>query len=138
MQNLPTILIVDDDPDTVESMRLILESRSYRVVTASNAEEGLARVETDAPNLILLDVMMPEGTEGLHFVWKLRGRTDSRRRDIPVLIISAIHQTTELMLYPELGDETYGPGEFLPVQGFIDKPVQPNQLLEKVSALLGE
>ncbi|MBI2877656.1 MAG: response regulator, partial [Candidatus Tectomicrobia bacterium] len=56
----PRILIVDDDPDTVESMRLILESRSYEVITAGTAEEGLQRARAERPDLILLDVMMPQ------------------------------------------------------------------------------
>ncbi|GFP33080.1 hypothetical protein HKBW3S42_01398 [Candidatus Hakubella thermalkaliphila] len=136
MEKHPKILIVEDDPDMVESMRLVLESKSYQVVSSDSADDGLTKVRSEKPDLIILDVMMSEGTEGFHFAWKLRNDMEEEYQDIPILIVSAIHEKTEMRLYPEMSDPTYGPGEFLPVQGFIDKPVQPADLLEKVGNLL--
>jgi CheY-like chemotaxis protein len=136
METKPKILIVDDDPDIVESMRIVLESHGYNVVSAASAEEGATKLSAERPNLIVLDVMMPEGTEGFHFVWKLRQEKDPYLRDLPVLVVSAIHGTTKLRLYPDRDDATYGPGEYLPVQGFVDKPIQPADLITKVAELL--
>jgi len=136
METQRKILIVDDDPDIVESMRIVLESHGYNVVSASSAEEGAEKVHSERPDLIILDVIMPEGTEGFHFVWQLRQDKDPQLRDLPILVVTAIHGTTKLRLYPDQEDTAYGPGEYLPVQGFIDKPVQPADLISKVSELL--
>lgn len=136
MEAQSKILIVDDDPDIVESMRIVLENQGYSVISASSAEEGSEKVVSERPNLIILDVMMPEGTEGFHFVWKLRQEKDPELRDLPILVVTAIHGTTKLRLYPDQEDASYGPGEYLPVQGFVDKPIQPADLVAKVKALL--
>ncbi|MGE5235381.1 MAG: response regulator [Acidobacteriota bacterium] len=130
------ILIVDDDRDLVATLRLVLESGGYRVVTAHDAEEGMARIEQDRPDLILLDVMMPDATEGFHFVWRLRGRKEPDLRAVPIIMLTAIHERTELRFYPDSGDGTYQAGEFLPVQDFLDKPVAPKELLERVRRVL--
>lgn len=130
------ILVVDDDPDIVESLRLVLESAGYDVDTALTTQEAFSKVESYHPDLILLDIMMPDGTEGFHFVWKLRNQYPEQEANIPILVLSAIHHTTQLRFYPEQSDGTYEPGEFLPVQGFIDKPVEPSVLLEKIKSVL--
>lgn len=136
MQHKDKILLIDDDQDLVETTRLVLESRGYRVVSASSAEEGLKTVALEKPDLILLDVMLPAGTEGFHFAWNLRQNQDPTLREIPIIVVSAIHATTGLRLYPEVSDPLYEPGEFLPVQGFLDKPVQPQVLLREVEKAL--
>lgn len=130
------ILVVDDDPDIVESLRLVLQSAGYDVDTALTTQEAFAKVDSYHPDLILLDIMMPDGTEGFHFVWKLRNQYPEQEANIPILVLSAIHHTTQLRFYPEQSDGTYEPGEFLPVQGFIDKPVEPSVLLEKIKEVL--
>jgi CheY-like chemotaxis protein len=131
-----TILVVDDDPDIVESLRLVLTSAGYEVETAGTIAEAYAAVERHRPDLILLDIMMPEGTEGFHFVWKLRNQYPPEIANTPILVLSAIHSTTRLRFYPDQSDGTYQPGEFLPVQGFIDKPVEPRVLLEQIAQIL--
>ncbi|NCO33438.1 MAG: response regulator, partial [Armatimonadetes bacterium] len=55
------ILIVDDDPDIREAMSLVLEGAGYEVVMAGSAEKGLSKVQSDRPDIIILDVMMPDG-----------------------------------------------------------------------------
>ncbi len=132
------ILVVDDDPDIVESLNIVLESADFDVDTAATMSDGLAQVESKRPDLILLDIMMPRGTEGFHFVWKLRSQYPDSIKDTPILVLTAIHSTTELRFYPDQSDGTYEPGEFLPVQGFIDKPVEPASLLKRISSVLGE
>ena len=131
------ILIVDDDADIVESLKMVLESADYDVDSAASPQEAFARLEAEVPALILLDIMMPDGTEGFHFVWKLRNEYPAPFKDLPVLVLSAIHATTQLRFYPEQHDKEYGPGDFLPVQGFLDKPVEPSLLLRKIADLVG-
>jgi len=130
------VLIVEDDPDTVEAVTLVLEKNGYDVCSAPNAEEGLKKVKSERPDLVLLDVMMPAGTEGFHFVWTLRQDPDMECRDIPIIVLTAIHESSPLRLYPDQADGTYGPYEYLPVQGFFDKPVDMTKLLAEVKRLL--
>ncbi len=130
------ILVVDDDRDLVATLQLVLEEAGYRVVSAGDAEQAMARAESERPDLILLDIMMPNATEGFHFVWKLRRREEPYFQKVPVVVLSAIHGTTELRFYPDSGDGTYRAGEFLPVQDFVDKPVDPPRLLERISRVL--
>ena len=138
MSQKATILVVDDDPDIVESLSLVLRSESYNVETASSADEAIEKVEAARPDLILLDVMMPEGTEGFQFVWKLRNEYPEDIARTPIIVLTAIHETTQLRFYPQQTDGTSKPGEYLPVQGFIDKPADPTELLERVAETLSE
>ena len=128
------ILIIDDDPDIVEAMRMPLEANAYNVVTASNGKEGLQRAKNEIPDLIILDVMMETDTEGFHVAYELRSEEpDSEYMDcinIPILMITAISQKKGMNFSPEK-DEA-----FLPVDDFIEKPVQPKDLLKKVAELL--
>ena len=138
MSEKATIMIVDDDPDIVESLTLVLESESYGVETAASAAEALEKLGAVKPDLILLDVMMPDGTEGFQFVWKLRNESPEDIAQTPIIVLTAIHETTSLRFYPEQEDATYKAGEYLPVQGFIDKPADPPQLLAQVAEVLAE
>ena len=130
------ILVVDDDHDLVTTLRLILEEAGYRVISAPDAEQGMVRAEGERPDLILLDIMMPNATEGFHFVWKLRRREEPYFQTVPIVVLSAIHETTDLRFYPDSGDGTYRAGEFLPIQDFVDKPVDAARLLERVGRVL--
>lgn len=138
MPRKPRILVVDDDVDFIEFLRSALEDNSYQVISAARWEDGLAKVERNKPDLILLDVMMPRGTEGFHFVWKLRNHKKTALRQIPIIMLTALHSTTELRLYPSQNDTDYQPGEFLPVQAFLDKPIDLNVLLGHVQRTLLE
>jgi CheY-like chemotaxis protein len=130
------ILMVDDDRDLVTTLGMVLEQAGYRVVSAPDAEQGMVQAQAERPDLILLDIMMPNATEGFHFVWKLRRRTEAYFQKVPVVVLSAIHSTTDLRFYPDSGDGTYRAGEYLPVQDFVDKPVDPTQLLERIGRVL--
>ena len=131
------VLIVEDDPDTVEALTLVLQKNGYQTVSAPNAEEGLKKVKGERPNIVLLDVMMPAGTEGFHFVWTLRKDADPECRDIPIIVLTAIHETSPMKLYPDQTDSSYGPYEYLPVQGFFDKPVDMDKLLAAIERFVG-
>jgi len=130
------ILVVDDDVDLVETIRLVLESKGYQVVGANDAQQAFEKTKSERPDLILLDIMMPHGTEGFHFVWNLRQQEEDYFRSVPIIVLSAIHEKTDLRFYPDSGDATYKAGEYLPVQDFVDKPVDPGRLLERVDKVL--
>ncbi len=128
------ILIIDDDPDIVEAMRMPLEANSYYVITASCGKEGRKKAKDEVPDLIILDVMMETDTEGFHVAYELRSDEKESEykkcREIPILMITAISQKKGMKFSPEK-DEA-----FLPVDDFLEKPVQPKDLLKKVAELL--
>ncbi len=131
-----TVLVVEDDPDASDTAKIVLESEGYSVIQASSADEGLAKTRAEKPDVILLDIMMPSGTEGFHFVWNLRNDADKSLHDIPIIVLTAIHDTTWVKLYPQTSDPVYQPGEYLPVQAFLDKPASSDQLLREVKRAL--
>ncbi len=128
------ILIVDDDPDMVMALRMPLEANGYEVAVAASGEEGLRKVQEIGPDLMILDVMMETTTSGFQVSLQLRNPAPdseySAYRNMPILMLTAIHTTTSLRFGP---DEAY-----LPVDDFVDKPVDPDVLLDKVRALLGQ
>ncbi len=131
---MPKILIIEDDPDMVEAVRLPLEASGYELVAAGTAEEGLEKVQEINPDLIILDVMLETTTAGFQVSLKLRSPDPDSEyadyRDIPILMLTAIHTTTPLRFGP---DE-----EYLPVDDFVDKPIDPDVLLNKIANLLEE
>ncbi len=134
-QKQPKILIVDDDENIVEAMKVILESRDYEVVAAHNKEDGIEQVENSKPDLIILDVMMAHMTDGFQIARKLK--SDDQTAHIPILMVTAIHREMDKKLSP--GFVRYSPetdDEYLPVDDFLDKPIQPSELLDRVAKLL--
>jgi CheY-like chemotaxis protein len=130
------ILLVDDDRDLVAVLRLVLEARGHTVLAAHDPVEGMRQVEAQRPDLLILDVMMPDSTEGFHMVWKLRVREDPYFQHVPIIMLTAVHQRTPLRFYPDAGDHTYAPGEYLAVADFLDKPVEPELLVRAVERAL--
>jgi CheY-like chemotaxis protein len=126
---MKTILMIDDDPDFILAVRMVLENASYDFLSASGVEEGFQKIKLNHPDLIILDVMMDTATAGFQLALKLRGEdADEDLKNIPILMFSAIHETTPLRFRPE--------EDFLPVDGFLEKPVDPEVLLERIGALL--
>ena len=123
-----TILIVDDDPDIVESTRVVLESAGYNVMAAANSAEAVDQIEKRTPDLILLDIMMADPTEGFHLSYKLR--QDPVYSNIPIIIVSGISEKTGFNFSSE--KET----DYIKADDFLDKPVSPQTLLSKIAALL--
>jgi CheY-like chemotaxis protein len=123
------ILIVDDDADIVEAIKIVLESKSYKVTSASNGKEGIKRLKADKPDLIILDVMMTRTDEGFDVCREVK--KDPRYKNIPILMLTALKEKTGFDFKSEAGDE-----DWLPVEDYIDKPIQPDQLLERVAKLL--
>lgn len=128
------ILIIDDDYDIVEAMKMTLEAHGYEVHTAFTGEEGLVTVKQVFPDLVILDVMMEDDTAGFKVSWALRS-TDPKSefaqfRNVPLLMITSISEKKGMRFDPKTD------GDFLPVDEFISKPVMPRVLLEKVETLL--
>ena len=132
--NQPKILVIDDDMDLVESIRITLEANNYEVYNARNGEEGLKLVKEINPDLIILDVMMGTITEGFQVSQKLRSpdpqseyRAYSR---IPILMLTGISQKMHMKFSPETDRD------YMPVDEFVEKPIRFEALLEKVKKLL--
>jgi CheY-like chemotaxis protein len=121
-----SILVVDDDPDFVEYTRIVLESQGYRVRTAATADSALQMMRADKPDLVLLDVMMSYVLDGLNVTRQMRD--DSQLKDIPVIMISAIVSREEAGVFPT--------DEYLSVDAFMSKPVDPADLLARVAKLV--
>ena len=125
----PSILIIDDDADFVKATRAILEANNYRVRSACNADEGLARLEEQSADAIILDVTMRQRAEGFMFARMIK--KEDRFSKIPILMLTAMRDMTGF----------YFPGEcirtkFLPVDEYLEKPVEPGVLLEKIEQQL--
>ena len=123
------ILIIDDDPDITEAMKVVLETEKYQVQTATNGTEGMEQIKNNTPDLIILDVMMDTPREG--FLINRELKKDPTYKNIPVLMITAVKEKTGIDFKPEAGDPAW-----LPVEDFLDKPIKPEVLLEKVQVLL--
>lgn len=123
------ILIVDDDPDITEVMRVVLENKGYTVDSAADGNEAMAQINSARPDLIILDVMMNTLREGFLLSRKLK--KDPAYKQIPILMVTAVKEKFGINFKPAAGDE-----DWLPVEDYLDKPVEPNVLLEKVAALL--
>jgi two-component system, OmpR family, alkaline phosphatase synthesis response regulator PhoP len=127
------ILIIDDDRDLVESIRIVLESRKYGVRTAYNGKDGFQKIQEKAPDLILLDVMMATDTEGFSLAYKLRN--NPAYREIPIIMVTGF---TKKMA--EAGPEKFQHimGENWPVTQFLEKPIDPEELLSVIEGVLEE
>jgi CheY-like chemotaxis protein len=119
-----TILVIDDDIDLVEIIRVTLESRGYRVIDAQSGERGLAMARRDNPDLILLDVMMGKVDEGFQVAYELR--RDEKTAAIPILMLTAVGGQTGFEFDPARDMD------FLPVNEFLEKPVSPRDLVDMV------
>ncbi len=126
------ILMIDDDPDYAEGLRIMLEARGHQFFLATSGEEGLAKVKVVQPDLILLDVMMETRTEGFHVSLKLRDRSPDAEyaafRNVPILMLTSIHQSTAIRFTPD--------DDYLPVEALLEKSARLDVILAKAEAML--
>ena len=123
------ILVVDDDPDILDAVTMILESQGYEVVTAQDGIEALANLKAERPDLMMLDLLMPK-MDGFAVCKELQDPRWAKYRDIPILILTSVREEASRRRY-EL--ET---GLGLDVDDYIEKPMAPDILLERVGNLL--
>lgn len=127
----PSILLVDDDPDFVEIATAILETKQYQVRSAQDPDEGLAMLEEEIPDLLILDVMMGRGAGG--FVLARKIRKDSRFDQVPILMLTSMTEQTGFDIPGKRISD-----KFLPVDDYIEKGIKPHAFLEKVEQQLAK
>lgn len=120
-----TILIIDDDFDHVSSVKTVLESENHIVLTALSGRDGLDKAETANPDLIVLDIMIPD-LDGVDICNRLKKSHDHKK--IPILVLSNI---------PSKMRDKFGISDKeLPADDFFEKPLRPREFLERVRTLL--
>jgi CheY-like chemotaxis protein len=124
------ILIVEDDTDFVLALRTVLEAQGFEAEEAASAQEGIEKVLRDQPDALILDVMLPGGHEGFEVARALREQHGLK--ELPIVILTSLHQKQEVP-YRFAPDETY-----LPVDVFLDKSADLEQVADTVKELLGE
>ena len=123
----PYIIVADDDPDIVEAISTVLESRPYNVAAARDGEQCLEMIRKRSPDLLLLDLLMPK-MDGFAVIRELQ--SDPATAKIPILVLTTIVEDASRRRY-EL--ET---GRDMPVRAYLQKPIAPDQLLLEVEKTL--
>ena len=127
MSDKKLILLVDDDPDFVEAVKVIVENGGYEVQVAYDGEEGLEAVAARKPDLIVLDVMMPV-MNGHEACAKLK--TDDATKNIPIILLTAVADrvTTSTYTHRDMLESE--------AEDYMPKPVEPKELLERIQTWL--
>ncbi len=120
------ILVIDDDPIFVKSTKAILESHGYRVDSAKNGEEGLAKVKQEKPDLVLLDVMMNWVLEGVTVSQEMMSQREMQ--GIPIIMVTSIRDSEHRGLFPQ--------DQYLHIDSWLDKPCPPDKLVSEVERTL--
>lgn len=121
------ILIIDDQPSEVKMVKMALEQANYEVCYAYNGKEGLAKANREKPDLIILDIMMPE-KDGFITCGELKKSAETS--SVPVIILTSIESSS--LVFPDAETAAGSPH----ADEYIDKPVDPNFLLKRVERLL--
>ncbi|MCX9015234.1 MAG: response regulator [Candidatus Methanoperedens sp.] len=116
------VMVVDDEPDTLELIQLVLESGGFKVIPASSGAEALKIIETVRPGLVLLDIMMPD-MDG----WEVFRKIKEKDSNIPIAILTAKSQNIDKLLGLHV----------LKADDYITKPFGKNELLNKIRVLTG-
>ena len=125
------ILVVDDDPDIINALEIILENQGYQVITANNKKDALQLALDENPELAILDVMMTTTQEGFELSRELR--KEPKFRNLPIIMLTSIDSKTGVNFKSAAGED-----DLIPVNAYIDKPAQPHQIIEEVKRLLGD
>jgi len=123
---METIVLVDDDPDIQESIKMVLENAGYTFKGATNRDGGMKLIESENPDLIILDVMMEQPDDGFVLAQDLR----AKKIMTPIVMLTSISSVTGMK---------YGmDSDVVAVDDFQEKPIAPDVLLDKVKSLLGK
>ena len=119
------ILMIDDDDELVESVKILLEAKGYEFLSAPSSAEGFEMAKKEQPSLILLDVMMTHDSDGLDGAVKLKN--EKLTADIPVIMMTGIRRPDNLL-------ESYASDEkFSNIKGIYEKPLKPETLIKLVN-----
>jgi two-component system alkaline phosphatase synthesis response regulator PhoP len=129
MSEKKKILIIDDDKDYGEALKIVLENNGFKVHHVLNVKDGRKTIEADRPELIILDVMMDKHTDGFDLCYNLKH--DKACRDIPILMVTAVTNKTGFKFSPETD------GEYLQADDYVAKPIPAAELLLRVKKLIG-
>lgn len=129
MADKPYILIVDDDPDILDGILMILETQPYRLETARDGKKCMELIEREVPDLLILDLLMPR-MDGWGVIREMR--SNPKFTSVPIMVLSTVIEDASHRRY-EL--ET---GMAMDIQGYVQKPARPADLLQRVEKLLGQ
>lgn len=129
MTDKPYILIVDDDPDIIEGILMILETQPYRLETARDGKQCMEIIKKEVPDLVILDLLMPK-MDGWGVIREMR--STPKYASVPILILSTVIEDASHRRY-EL--ET---GMSMDIQGYVQKPAKPANLLHRVENIIQE
>ena len=125
------ILLVDDDPDILDSLRIILENHGHTIRTATNSPEALAELKKKMPDLMILDIMMTTDTEGFDLAYELKNKPGFK--NLPIILL-----TSFLDKVRKDGPDQFQHilGEAWPAKWLFEKPVDTKMLLAKIEGIL--
>ena len=127
MPDNPRILVVDDDPDILDGILMILDSQDYQLSTARDGVQCVNLLKEEVPDLLILDLLMPR-MDGWGVIREVR--SNPRYNDLPIMILTTVVEDASRRRY-EL--ET---GHSMDIQAYIEKPAKPAELLGLVEKLL--
>ena len=123
MREKKRILCIEDDQEMIDLIRLILTRKGFELIGSLGGATGLENIQNEKPDLILLDLMMPE-MDGWEVYQKIK--SDETTRDIPVVVVTAKAQSIDRVLGLQIAK----------VDAYISKPFSPQELLDSISAVL--
>ena len=123
MSNGKVVVCIEDEPEMIDLVKLILSRKGYQVVGAMGGREGLESIQKEKPDLVLLDLMMPE-MDGWEVYQKMKA--DDTTKNIPVIVVTAKAQSIDKVLGLHIAK----------VDDYITKPFGPQELLESVEQVL--
>lgn len=123
------VLMIDDDPEFVDAITNLLDAKGYDVDSASNGKDGVEKAKAAKPDIILLDVMMTTQSEGFDVAREMH--SEESLKDTPVIMITGVRKEMNLPFGFEPDEE------WLPVKAFLEKPVKPEVLLNKIAECIG-
>lgn len=122
-----TILVIDDEPDIVTFLTMLLEDNGYRVISAQNGQQGLDAAKAEKPDLITLDITMPEKS-GVKFYREMK--SDPGLSDVPIIIVTGVSGDFEQFIS--------GRKQVPPPEGYISKPIEEETILKTIVDLIGQ
>jgi CheY-like chemotaxis protein len=125
------IIIIDDDPDILESLKVILQSQGFEVLTASNREDGIQLCSSQKPDLIILDIMMEKDLDGYGMLNDFR--KEGSLMDVPIIMYSGMAEQIGVNFRSAVEDE-----KTFPRVSFVDKRDGTKELIPEVNKLLKE